>query len=82
MTKKEFLVTNFMETVDGKMESGKPGLMNSEGAKDILVVSLNAIYESVKKDLLQYHIYVDEVIDGVVRNRIQHIGWSKGSKSE
>lgn len=82
MSKKEFLVTHFMETDDGKIENGNPGLMHSEGDKDILVIALNATYEVAKEYILQYHIYVNEVIDGVVRKCIQHVGWSRGSKRE
>lgn len=83
MTEKGFLITHFMETADDKeITNGESVIFYSEWQKDIFVESLKEIYEAEKKDLLQYHIYVEEVIDGVVKKRIQHIGWSRGRNHE
>lgn len=78
MTKKNFLVTNFYVMDDGAIVHGAPCIMHSEASKDIFVEALKTIYEAMD---VEYHIYVEELVDGRITKRIQHISSNKKAKS-
>ena len=78
MTKKEFLVTPFYVDDDGEIIHGASSLFKGEASKDICIEALSELYKALQ---VQYHIYVEELIDGMIFKRIQHISSNNGEKS-